>query len=248
MTIVSIVSIMSVMSVMSVHLTVKLLNGDLVAIEFDKPHNSLVDILCTIWKECGLQLNHFVFHTGTEDDKNPQIVLGNLHAAFDANKDDLFVDQKMFHMKTGMDRVVDISRFGSCHAAYLPKPRNLVFYCDEKNGTPKCLDLHDLTYVQKSCNVRIYNDNSLDYRQPDSVSNNQCTWIDVDSFIRNHPQDRFRSGPTVGDSGFDRVDRYIARYTRGYLDSFHNRIWRKHFNITPILEITNSLLPDIVTK
>ena len=198
---------------------VKQLNGDLFEIEFDTPHQTVLDICKRIWdfqktekkdeNEEKKYFNHFVF-----ENEGEQITIDSFHPFFDFNKKELFVN-KGFNIKNGLDRIIDTSVFSSCNAFFFPKKPKILVYCTGKNKF-RCIDVNDFSFHVDASLVMV--NDPFGYRLAGSdgknVENRQIELIDYSSFLSHYPNS-FKSGSRVFEDTNTKIECYLTKIIRG---------------------------------
>lgn len=216
---------------------VKLLNGELLEVEFDKPQQTIWDICKRIWdfqkiefkkgedekekkeeQKNNKYFNHFVF----ENEEGKTITINEFHPYFDCNSDDLFVDNsRLFHRKNGIDRIIDTSVFSRCHALFLRKKEKILVYCVGKNKF-RCINVNDFSFHVDASNVAVVNPadpwfwNGTGVK---AVKNNQICFIDYESILSHYPNS-FKAGSRVFEDTGSKIECYLTKIIRNFVPSY----------------------------
>lgn len=220
---------------------VKQLNGELLELEFDTPHQTIFDICKRVWDFQKIEFekesivleekreksekkyyNHFVFENEKGDKK---ITISEFHPFFDFNKDEYFVNHNRGHglRKKGHDRQIDTSIFSLCHALFLPKKEQILVYCVGKNKF-RCIDLHDFTFHVDASLVKVRD--PLDpfacpWVAPGGkvVENDQIRAIDYDSIFSCYPN-KFKGGSRMFQDSGTKIEHYLGRFINGFQPTY----------------------------
>lgn len=212
-------------------LSVKLLNGDLVQLEFLEPVVTLFQVWHAIW-ECDLtHINSLILHT---PDLERKIVVKQYNERYDWwNKSEDFVRDK--YPTEGCARKVDLSVFSECQAMCNPEGkenRTILVYVENGGKARKvmCLDVNDPSWKVRPAS-------HLNTRDPTSLSETTAVrYIDVSSFVKAFPLDTFRAGPNMFESTIENIERYLSRIIPGFQPSYMVKVSRTHLDSAPLIQ------------
>lgn len=150
---------------------VKLLNGELLDLEFDAPHQTLWDIFKRIWdfQKTSFEMekeekqekieqkyfNHFIF----ENEEGKTITINGFDPYEYGDFKSFVYQPRSYSWGIGFDRKIDTSIFTMCHALFFPKKEKILIYCAGKDDF-RYIDVHSLRFMDRS---RVDIETSLDY-------------------------------------------------------------------------------------